>query len=211
MKKKTPSKTEEFKPVLLYFDDLEKIIESLNTLPGNVSLETDEYVYESLDDLSKHSDYEIYNLEISVGEYNQLRLLLTPYAASLYISHDNAEYRGVFEKIKEILMKRERIYRRFISTPWAVALSFLAILLIILAAFTSLNILASVYFTSVLLGAVVMTWVILERGKHSIIVLRRQANQISFWKRNKDQIWLLIIGTSIGVIGTILVDFLLKN
>ena len=107
MEKKTPSRTEKLRPVTIYLDDLEQIIELLKTLSTKVYIETKEYKYESLEELIKNSNNTIYRLELACGEHEYLpdiRLSFTPYMLELYIPFDKPTPRGIFEKVKEILV-----------------------------------------------------------------------------------------------------------
>jgi hypothetical protein len=117
MKKKIPSRQELLRPVALYMDDLKQIVEILQSLPDDeISIETQDYKIDSLDELANFPQKTIYDLEISRGKYiSSLRISLKPYKVELYMYEDKIELRGAFEKIKDLLKEKERYYTRLLS------------------------------------------------------------------------------------------------
>jgi len=223
MEKKIPSRTEKLRPVKLYLDDLEQIVSILKVESNEVKIETDEYKYESLEELVGNRKETIYELKLGSGRsvWSPVKLSLDKYFVELFISEDEPRLRGLFEKIKEILVKRERVYRRLVSPIFSLIFSVFSLTIIIVNKFLyplPLIILPFLYFiiipSATTISLIIVVWLNMEKGKYSIIVLKHRSDQVSFWKRNKDQVLLLIIGTVIGavitVLGTIILNVLSK-
>ena len=206
MEKKTPSRSETLKPVKLYLDDLEQIVSILKAESSEVKIETDEYKYESLEELVGSKKETIYKLKLICGKWPHVDLNLNSYSVELFISEDEPKLRGVFEKIKEILVKRERIYRRFVSFRWAMIFSLAPGIIFLgkVVFFPSAPTPFSFLWFFIILSLIINLWLRLERDKYSIIVLKHKIDQESFLKRNKDQVWLLIFGAVFGIVGTVL-------
>lgn len=70
-------------------------------------------------------------------------------------------------------------------------------------------------------GLALVTWFMLtmpyiyytnynRKKQYSIIILKHKVKSPSFWQRNKDQIWLLLLGGGVGSFLTILVQLIEK-
>jgi len=213
IKKKSPSRTEFLKPVTLFRDDLDRIVEILQAASPKISIETDEYVFESVDDLVKTGQKIINNLVITCGDIltsPHLMLFLKPHRIELFAREDEPLSRGLFEKIKDILIKRERIYARFLHAGWV--LFAFAIALPILGIWYKNSPLSAFSFLFTLSGILIMTWARRDRfERYSTIFLKKRAEQDSFWDRNKDQVLLAVISAVVGGLITVALTNLLAS
>ncbi|NOT05567.1 MAG: hypothetical protein HOP27_13305 [Anaerolineales bacterium] len=193
MEKKSLSRSEDLKPVKLYLDDLEKIVSILRTESAEVSIETREYKYESLEELARNRKDTIYELKL---KSRYVTLTFTEYSAELYILNDEDKLRGIFEKIKEIVVKRERNYRKIVSTSWSWVFWILGAILFI-GKFLPSSINNSLALIFLIPALVINIWLYLEQNKYSIIILSYHTDQSSFWKQNRNNILMLIIGAGV--------------
>jgi hypothetical protein len=215
MQKKNSSYFEKFMPVTLYLDDLEEIIGYLKNVADNIFIETDEYEYKSLDELLSNTDCEtIYDLELASGDQKvniltKITLNLETNRILLYRSDNEERLRGGFEKIKDVLKERERTYLRYLLIPWSVNATLIGLGLFVMKFWFYLPPFVSpIAIFIMLVGCIGLVWYLVrEKNKYSIIVLKRRSNQISFWKRYKDQIWLLVIGAIVGSVVTIITTY----
>jgi hypothetical protein len=207
MKKKILSVTKILEPTTLYLDDIEQIIKIIDSVPLKITLETNEYEYDTLKELEKElAGKTIYNLKISAGEiFNPpfLMLILQSKAAMIHISEDDITSRGLLEKIIDYISKRERKYVK--TWPPIVLNTFMVINLIALSSYFWMK---SLYIEIVwyIFGITMLflthsVFAYRERTKHySTIILKKYIAGESFWTKHKDQI---IVGIIVGIIGAI--------
>lgn len=107
MEKITKSKSADLKPLVLYFEDVVKICEILSELSAEISIKTENYILENIEELKELGEKVIYHLEISVHN-PYVSVDLRPSSARIYISEDNATQRGILDKIKQHLESKQR-------------------------------------------------------------------------------------------------------
>lgn len=192
MKKREQSLSQEFKPMKLYYEDLEEIYDVFKEHPGEVKFDADTYELENLNevlDIKKDdfTDFKIYahNPYVSLDfSKNSIRL---------YISDDTPFQRGLFEKLKTVLKKKERYFISSLFSYYAYAL-----LIVVMSTlsywenrYITYSIGASAAFFYALYTMYVFKW-------RSIIVPSHRSSRPNFLQRNKDQIILVIISAIIG-------------
>ena len=62
MKKRSQSYSAKLKPVVLYFDDLEKIVEILKEISNDVEISTKEYQFENIEEVKVLSWCRVYTI-----------------------------------------------------------------------------------------------------------------------------------------------------
>ena len=107
MEKLIKSFGESQKPVTLYMDDIEKIIEIFEQVSKEVEISTTDYVIHDVNQLSELKQEFLTELDISIIEPH-IALHLKPDSTWLYMNKDDLLSRGIFEKIKQILLKNKR-------------------------------------------------------------------------------------------------------
>lgn len=204
MRKRVRYLSEEFEPVTLFLDDVEKIVDAILEVSPEVELVTENYVLTNVNQLSQLREPYLKELEIrSSNPY--LVLALRRSSAELRGNEDSPACRGTFEKIRSLVLSRRRVLARlaFGWFYWLVAgIASLAILLGLVIAFWKSSWIAG---AAVLAGiATYCTWVWWQYhvtvNEHSLIVLCRSSEHQSFWQRNRDSI---LVGVLIAVFGAL--------
>jgi hypothetical protein len=194
MRKRTSTRTETYGSVVLYRDDFTELLDLLNSYVFSVTLSDEEYEYENLDELQNKRGEVIRHVQVT-GHGSESTLILeipsTARGARLEVIHSDE----AFLNIQDFVKKHRRIA--------------LAYLLATLSVFATINLIATMLFTkrlrwSLPSAALLLISVILLRGwyggLYSRIYLTNRHQVKSFWARNKDKIWLLLIGAIIGAI-----------
>lgn len=210
MKIKKQAHSERLTPVVLYLDDLERILEVLKGASEAVEISTLEYELGSLDEITNIQKETLSSLSIAIRN-PYLSLEFKPYEISLFISEDTPISRGLFEKIKQLLHNRRRKLSWLITNDWVWVLAPYLIALP-LGWFVVQGILSN-NMHDVLLGCALAvpgtvlywwTWQV-SSNKYSIIHLRRRTELPSFWKRNKDEILIAAISAIVGsIVGSLI-------
>ena len=95
------------KPVILYMDDIDKIVEIIGQASQKVEISTEDYVIQDLKQLSELKHEFLNELNISIRE-PYVSLNMKPDIIFLYIGKDDLLSRGLFENIKKILLQNRR-------------------------------------------------------------------------------------------------------
>ncbi|PKO36653.1 MAG: hypothetical protein CVU33_17345 [Betaproteobacteria bacterium HGW-Betaproteobacteria-6] len=184
-------------PVCLYQEDLSAISAALAQDDGKLAIETDEFEYDSLDEL-------LSNLGDSLNGLSLKRK--APYISVdfdsrggvwLYASNDDLVSRGIFAEIQELLVSKRRqsyfMLRRFVdASSWVGAAGIGAFLVAghwREAMLSSLLPLLSIAFIFV--------------KPRSIVNRTSRAQRKNFWQRNSDQIVVALISAVAGSILTL--------
>ncbi|MBI3853028.1 MAG: hypothetical protein HY298_22490 [Verrucomicrobia bacterium] len=195
---------EHLKPVLLYRDDIEKIVEAMREVSSDVELSTEEQRFEDLKEWAEMKRDYFTNMQIS-AKSPFVSLKLEKNQIWLYIGKDTAESRGVFEKVKRILTDHPPPTAKLmnLSTP-AVASGICFGAFVSMAAFVDwmgLTVTAILWLGCVWWGR----WAFHERfNRYSVIIPRYRIDAPNFWKRNSDKITVAIISTAVGIVLTLL-------
>ncbi len=191
--------SENLKPATLYLDDIENIIDTLRTVSSEVIISTREYLLKDLQELRELKKEQLTHLEIEIHE-PYVSISFEPHRIWLYIAKDEPISRGLFEKVKEIVSRRERKIARITHSSWLSG-----ILIGTFFPLLSLGIDKASYwiiFTSIVLFiiAILISWYGFQDrfNKYSVIVLKNKNELPSFWKRNSDKIVLMILSAIIG-------------
>lgn len=199
MKKIAQSLGEHFRPVKLYLDDIEKIIETLSQVSSKVSISTEDYALDDAQQLASLKQEQITYLHISLHE-PYISLELKPSNIWLFAAEDEPISRGLFEKIKQILLKRERKFARIVHNGSLMGLLIGASLVLLVWGIAVSNILIIFVSIAWLILSVAFTWYGYQDQfkKYSIIIPKYEINAPSFWKRNSDKILLMILSAIFG-------------
>ena len=207
MQRRIKSHGETFKPVKLFLDDIEKIVEILRETSDEISLETDEFVIQDVELLMNVGREYINELKIE-SRNPYISIELGPNRIWLFIFQDTNESRGTLEKIKAILNLRRQRFYRFIHSPVVIGLAAGGSLAVMIVGATAPN--------WPMLGAggcflfITSIWMWWDefgsKGKYSMIIPKRHVEYESFWKRNKDMLIVGIVSAIIGGLITFLVS-----
>jgi hypothetical protein len=202
---------EHLKPVLLYRDDIEQIVEVMQELSPNVELSTDHYKFNDLKEWAELKRDYFTNMQV-LTRTPFVSLELKESEIWLYIAEDTAQSRGAFEKIKRILADHTRPSVKVMNTwmpPMAGAICLQPITFLTLhRSWASLTIAAII----VLGCAWWFWWAVHTRfHKYSIVIPKYRTDAPSFWKRNSDKIVLGIITAALGSLLTLLIKSLVAK
>lgn len=197
--RRTPSSFDKgYLPIVIWLDDLERVFSILQSNGGKVEIHADNYVFESIDELTRY---------LGLRRPKELRLRGSePYAtveltsrnANIYVSGDDSAAK-IFLELDKFLTSRRR-QPAFLDSWWSIwILNATNLGLGFLPRLTDLDLVASV--TS-FLGIVILLWVfwaLFVRGlRHCLINLERWSPRVSFFERNKDKIVLAVISAAVG-------------
>lgn len=208
IKKKSHVYGVDLKPVKVYFDDLERIVEILRDVSSDISVSTDEYELGDITDLLSLNQLAIHELEIS-SKNPHVVLQLRASGARVYASDSTPICIGVVEKIRKQLKPRSRKLGWLISS----FLPFMLTFMFPVGAFCfglgwSISSVQSMNVRGVIggilisiLSAVTVGWFgRLFTKTYSTIYLRPKKEMPSFFARKKDDIALAIISGLLGAI-----------
>jgi len=208
MQKLTKSLSEHLPPVKLFLDDLEQIVEILQEVSKKVKISTNDYAFEDLKELVNKKYESINKLHISISD-PYVSLDLESYGISLYIEKDEPISRGLFEKIKQILIQRKRPFG-WLLTNWYLAGIFAGISIPLLIIGIEKNISSFIILGIIPFGCIAAIWTVYglrNQSKSNSIIIPKYKNEApSFIKRNSDKIILIIFSALAGGIITFLVE-----
>lgn len=206
MQRKPQSYGEQLKPVRLYIDDLEQIVEVLQEVATDVEISTDEYTLTDIGQLPELKREFFTFLELATRE-PYISVNLKPNGIWLYIAKDDMVSRGAFEKIKRILVKRKRPF------AWLLHNSVMSGLFTGLA----LNLLGWGFIQGSSVGRVLGIFALIlgvwwswyghkdHFTKYSLIIPKHRIDEPNFFKRNADDVVLAIIAALVGSLLTLVI------
>lgn len=204
------TKTARLRRLEMYREDMDAFVALFRDHCANVTISDGKNQYESLDEMENHAGSEVKELDIR-GEAPGVHFLLDhkevvqgSSTASIFnelrTEEITDEADSLFFRIKDFLEERQRPVLR----PVFLALALIAPI----GVFTNLPLRDAsglrpwlfVGSFALLVGSLIGTVWLTNR-----ITLQKRSLRLSFWKRNKNEIWLRIIGAAAsGVIGFLL-------
>ncbi|MFY7735078.1 MAG: hypothetical protein ACOVSR_16495 [Bacteroidia bacterium] len=214
MKKINQSISRKYLPVKIYLDDLDQIVTLFNENNIKYSLETDNYKYESLEELIiSNKEKEIKSLKIKTDE-PYITIEFTKLWTQIYFSSDEPFVTGLFHKINSIINNTKRLFPFFYSYYFVWTMNIFLLLINIINKDgrlfpeyidTSIFILYFLWLPRVLYIRLV---------KHSSIQLLKKEHVSNFFHRKRDDLILALVsglfGAILGVLATILTTKFLK-
>jgi len=208
MEKISDSISKDLPPLRLHLDELREVYEVLSKYSKEAAtIETCGYRISNLDELGKLPVEQTNELYInSRNPYLQIRLTQTH--GKIYVGDGNIESEGLASRIEKILLQGKILYPALPKSNW---ISFLLGLPCGLGIILENKILVIVGGIIILVNII---WGLLHFSfvtkRYNTIVFKLRKETPSFWKRNKDELVMLIVGTIIGVVVTKVIDLLLK-
>ena len=192
-------------PVVLHKEDLASIAESLAQSNGLIEITTNDYEYESIDELVDNVADNLRGLSIKrTSPYISVDLDRWP-GVWVYASSDDLVSKGIFSELLSILEPRVRRTYVVVSkiakvAGWLGALG------------GGMLFGTGQYREALILLLLLPVEFIFMLVKHRNIINRsRRANKMSFWARNSDQVIVAIIGAFAGAIITIFLMSVISN
>jgi hypothetical protein len=211
MKKEKRGFRQIFKMPHLFREDLEAIENILKELsPKEYGLETEDAEYDTIKDVEEN--LKITNL--SFHTYNPY-IYLNFGESGAYISadSDSLEVLGTIKKIADIISRRERKFLWYMVrlAPLLLVIFAPLLTLLILLREEGINI-SNVFliFVAISLGLWPVVAYYIGFNRFSIVEFVYKKDRVNFFIRNKDQLLLIIIGTIIGSLITLLFQRIFK-
>ncbi|MCG8094133.1 MAG: hypothetical protein JAZ17_11000 [Candidatus Thiodiazotropha endolucinida] len=205
-----------FPPTILYRTDINQIVEMMSDRGLDVKISDEDYEYESLDEVQEQKGNRVYKLNIDADKdnsiYKSMYLLIEKDGITLQ-SHKDDHLIPLWYEIKELISKRTPWYARFMSPfGWASA-AFVWLLF-----GPKADEISNLQQSMALAWLVVLTLFLLVsffssyyRRTNRGIYLQKQHEVLGFWQRNGDKIFMLAIGTVLGVAGTAITNLITIN
>lgn len=185
MKKKPSERIKSLWSIKLYKDDIEELLQLLSEYVFAVQLSDKKYEYTGLDEVQNARGDVIRDLNIvgTGSEGSRVQLRFSKAGTSLEVSnHDEA-----FLKIVDLLRPRKRILLALIS----LAVTIPSIFGFAYYMTHRLTILAGIFFVLSLSNGFLFMGAL--DGMLSVVYLTRKHEAPSFWKRNRDAIWIIVL------------------
>ncbi len=196
--------------IVLFRDDLEDLIGRMRLRSLEPKISDPDTVYDSLDELHQLKGDRPKNVSISARSQE-------PYASvtvnlekgkAWVTAHGSAELRSFAFELKDAVSRRVPWYHKPMD-PWIWAL----ITFFLLSATQGViryPVLAYSLITAALISLVILALsFVVSRVNYGVRLTRRHEG--GFFTRNRDKILLLLLGSAIGAIGTILLQFLFRK
>lgn len=203
MKKKPLMRTTPFWSVNLYRDDVEELLNILHENQYTATIGDSKNSYESLDELREQKGSQVSEFAIEgFGSEAEFQLKISPIGNFLTVTNGDS----LFFQVKEFLKAHTRKGLGSAIVGFLVAIITMALL----AGFydhrtTFIIVMFSIIVPTLLLG-------MFMRGVLSVIHLSKKHEQLSFWKENKNSVWLVIITAFItGIVSVAVSYFLFKS
>jgi hypothetical protein len=201
MERITRTLSRSFKPVRLYLDDIEEIVTIIKEIDAQPKIQVEDFRLDNLEEMTSLKKDMLHEMNIS-STRPYISLEMRPSWIRLYISEDKAESRGIFEKIRTILVSRKRPF------TWIIHNSFLYSVWCILALYGVVwgvrlkSIILTASFAIIFILAIVFTiYGINDQFKrYTIIIPKYKQDSPNFIKRNRDKIIIAIISAIIGAV-----------
>ncbi len=214
-----------FPPSPIYYSQLEEIIQLARErgLEVCISDDDDKYEYEDLEDLRKHKGDRLPQLTLNVTregvDYKYVNVKIDSDGIRISSNKDD-NLVPFWHEIKDIFDKQVPWYARFMKPilwMWSSALLLWLVPVVLKLApnpenlhggpkwvlYTRIGIIVFSLFMiafSLFMSLFSVYYLRKNRGIH----LKREHEIQGFWKRNREHILLLVIGTALGVIGTVI-------
>jgi hypothetical protein len=215
MKPKIHGKLELIPDVKLYREDLDEILSLFHHYCETVTISDADSEYESLDELKQHVGSRVRNIEIAGTKPNVTLTImgssmLRHLSEGLVLTPEETDKADLlFSRAKEFLLRRKRLLARLATIPAIVvvclAITFVAFLIYRHDPTTQGGTIISVLL---LMAPVAFISGATRSGAFRYVTLDSKTTASSFWKRNGDRIWMLLIGSGIGIFGTLLAQWL---
>jgi hypothetical protein len=210
MKRIVENHSEGFGFLRIYREDLESILVVLEELGKPVTIQADGFELDTAKELFGLRVERLRKLSISVSDpyvsldYENNRIWL-------YIAKDDIQSRGVFEKLKLVIKKRQNRLQQFLLNPIVWGVSMAGVLILDWAAGKNLKIGLVAFLlivgASLIIGVAYATFAI-RAAPYGIsrINISYKKELPSFWKRQKDNILSNLLFMMIGAALTIAIQ-----
>ncbi len=197
--------SEHLQGVFLFRDDVEAILDLMETRGLSVLLSDSDYEYDSLDELIKNRGLRPREIKITGtgGEKGYRRIQVSVDQNKVFLTADN-EFESVWYALKEMLRGRiPWLYKWTNPFWWFMSIfCFLSVVALLTEkASGGTNYIRVPVWIPIILAILIIVWLtsLLYRNQVRLPLLRRR-DEGGFWRRNAERIALMAIGTSLGLL-----------
>ena len=192
-------------PIKLYLEDLEYLDSQLRSIPANVTIFTDEYEFENVEELSKTVKEKVVrklNIQAITTDGFTIGLVVAEDSAHLsLVGANDAKARGVFEQLLTYLRERRNsVIMLIVRSAWPIVLLL-----------TSVTIYSGVQHQGHVSPTLLISWIIIclvclivataiNDRSYTTIYLKHRADAPSFWERNWEKILIAVVNLIIGIV-----------
>ena len=204
--------------LMLFREDLEELMAIFNPTdaPDSITISDTQTEYESLDEMQKHRGEHVTELVIrSKTPRVTLHLIARPKALNLYTVEATDEADATFYRANSFLQPKRRTLHRFATQYIPALLVVLAVVFLyidirhfpwlikLLPSWAWVVVIALFYLVSKAVDHV-------DKNRATLICLKRKHEAPNFFKRNEDRIVIAVASAVLSVIGTLIVQRILK-
>lgn len=205
------------KPLRLFLDDLEKVIQILKAHNFSVKFYDNDYEYESLDEIRKYRGPRIVSLKIDGEGDGYLQKLSINFSKERIILYRHGESDQnillAWQEIKDFLCKKLHWYQR-VFTPWIWGFVFIIALCVCPFCYVLGASARAIVLTMWLLFPAIIVLLLVSHFWCKFfpgLYLDRKFRVLNFWQRNSDKIILVLLGALFGFIGKCIFDLIFNK
>jgi hypothetical protein len=193
--KKDQSFSKEYYPVVFWREDLEELTEAMSALGSGVTLSTERYEFESLEDAAKYFGSRVQH-EFKIGSkaspWAEVQFSRTTTHLHVYRGSDSVK---IFHELDEIVKRRQRFAAPAYNMFLVITVAFVG------AAVANLPE-KTVGLWSIVPGLLTFPWFIwaafMRMRRNSVLIFQPRSQARPFFERNKDQLLMYLITFVLG-------------
>lgn len=200
-------------PLKLYEDELRDLWSFLSAnCEGPITVKVSRFELDDIEEIRELPEEESHWLTITcTAPYLEVRL--TPVSGEIYCGDGSLEAEGIVNRITEIL-ERGSVRRLALPDKWWFS-ALLGVPLGIGVALKNAEVAAFGLLLLVLFWAIGGYELFWKTRRYTTVIFKRRKESPSFWGRNKDKLYLILIGAIVGSLVTLsmtlLKDFITQN
>ena len=204
-------------PIVIYREDIERMVQILREMSPNVEVSTNEYHLDNLSELFELKHNFLTNLQLRTLKPH-IEVDFQEDKVVIHIEEDTMSARGASETLKQLLIKRTPLFFQFVRSKLLYNIAFA------FCFFSFINFgyaIIDIFFDN-------LSWTRLTAYGISLLatgglclyllalpdvkIFLKYRNEVpSFWSRNSDKVLLIIISAVTGSLLTLLVKFLTEK
>lgn len=205
MEKITKSYSEKLKPVVLYLDDIQKIVDVFKEASENIEIVSSNYKFNDVDELKELKKEYINELKIHVNS-PYISFDIRKSYVELYSSSSGVTEMGVIQGVKAYIKSSNNHFSIFYSLIYPLIFFYTGLVLYILY---DTGFYFNISISLMTIGAILYFINYYNRFyRKSFIYLCDRIDRPNFFKRNKDDLILALISALFPILIYLLVDWL---
>lgn len=204
---------ENVRGIRIYRDDIEEITQKMSQYFKHAIITDSTYQYDSIDDLVKHRGINPTNIEIEGSLENRNETISIKFegetASLFYFKHDirvESKTTALWYTLRDLIKARKRWDYR-VTNPWLWGSATFIAAYFDSGLLRAINVVQIPSWVHITVICLFLLWGIsLAHRKLNFGLILRRKHERWFFQRNVDQIWLLIVGALLGIVGTLLIQ-----